>query len=60
MEAKKIPGAYFRSRDVQQNASLNQIKMTDEKAIEIFTRLMFNGKIRQATRFITERMESGE
>ena len=33
---------------------LNQIKMTDEKAIEIFTRLILNGKIRQATRFITE------
>ena len=39
--------------------SSNQIKMTDEKTIEIFTRLILNGKIRQATRFITERMESG-
>ena len=29
------------------------------KAIEIFTRSILNGKIRQATQFITEQMESG-
>ena len=38
---------------------LSQIKITDDKAIEIFTRLMWSGKIREATRFITQRMESG-
>ena len=31
-----------------------QIKMTDDKAVAIFTRLLLNGKIREATRFITE------
>ena len=36
-----------------------QIKMTDDKAVAIFTRLLLNGKIREATRFITERQESG-
>ena len=38
---------------------LSQLKMTDDKALGIFTRLMWNGKIREATRFITQRMESG-
>ena len=37
----------------------SQFKMTDEKAISIFTRLLLNGKIREAVRFITERQESG-
>ena len=38
---------------------LSQPKITEDKAIEIFTRLLLSGKIRAATRFITERMESG-
>jgi len=33
--------------------------ITDEQAIKIFSRLMLEGKIREATRFITEREESG-
>ena len=37
----------------------NQMKITDEKALVIFSRLIFTGKIREATRFITERQESG-
>ena len=37
----------------------NQGKITDEKAVAIFTRLLLNGKIREATRFITETQESG-
>ena len=37
----------------------SQFKMTDEKVISIFTRLLLNGKIREAVRFITERQESG-
>ena len=37
----------------------NQMKITDEKALVIFSRLIFSGKIREATRFITERQESG-
>ena len=39
--------------------SSKQIKMTDDKAVAIFTHLLLNGKIREATRFITERQESG-
>ena len=34
-------------------------KMTEEQAIKVFTRLMLEGKIRAATRFITERDERG-
>ena len=36
----------------------NHTKMTDEKEIQIFTRLLLSGKIREATRFITQRQES--
>ena len=39
--------------------SSKQVKMTEEKAVAIFTRLLLSGKIREATRFITERQESG-
>ena len=35
------------------------MKMTDDKALSILTRLLLNGKIREAVRFITERQESG-
>ena len=38
---------------------LSQPKLTEDKAIEIFTRLLLSGKIRAAICFITERMESG-
>ena len=34
-------------------------KMSEESAIKIFTRLILQGKIRQTTRFITEREERG-
>ena len=37
----------------------NHTRMTDEKEIQIFTRLLLSGKIREATRFITQRQESG-
>ena len=33
----------------------SQIKMTDDKALSIFTRLFLSGKIREAVRFIIER-----
>ena len=36
-----------------------QANISDEKAVQIFTRLLLRGKIREATRFITERTESG-
>ena len=37
----------------------SQSKMSEEKALNIFTRLLLSGKIREAVRFITERQESG-
>ena len=33
--------------------------MTDEKEIQIFTHLLLSGKFCEATRFITQRQESG-
>ena len=37
----------------------NGTNMTEDQAIKIFSRLMLEGKIRSATRFLTERTEGG-
>jgi len=41
------------------NLPKNSSKMSDEQAVKVFSRLMLENKIREATRFLTERQESG-
>ena len=49
----------IKNNNVYEKITSKKSKITDKKAVAIFTRLLLNGKIREATRFITERQESG-